>query len=116
MKVLVVDDEPRIAKSLERLLQAHGHEATIAHDGLEAWELFEQSPSAWGVLITDIRMPRLDGINLTRRIRAHGSTIHVVLISGHGEAPDVNALSPAVFLAKPFRRAELLAAMFITPT
>ena len=111
MKVLVVDDEPRIAKSLARLLQVHGHETTIAHDGLEAWELFEKAPQMWGVLITDIRMPKLDGVNLTRRIREYGSTVHVVLISGHGEAPDIDALLPAVFLAKPFKRAELLAAM-----
>lgn len=107
----MVDDEPGIAKSLARLLQVHGHETTIANDGLEAWELFEKAPQGWSVLITDIRMPRLDGVNLTRRIREYGSTLHVVLISGHGEAPDITALSPAVFLAKPFKRAELLAAM-----
>ncbi|WP_052550752.1 response regulator [Enhygromyxa salina] len=111
MKVLVVDDEIGIAKSLAWMLDHHGHDPTIAGDGLEAWELFMAEPDSWGMLITDIRMPGLDGINLVRRVRAHGSGVRVVLISGHGDAPDVREFSPAAFLAKPFRRAELLAVM-----
>jgi DNA-binding response OmpR family regulator len=108
---MVVDDELGIAKSLARMLERQGHETTIAGDGIEAWALFMDEPESWGMLITDIRMPRLDGVALVRRVRAHGSDVRVVLISGHGETPDVEALSPAAFLAKPFKRAELLAAM-----
>ncbi|PRQ07655.1 Response regulator protein TodT [Enhygromyxa salina] len=93
------------------MLDHHGHEPTIACNGLDAWGLFVADPESWGMLITDIRMPGLDGINLVRRVRAHGSGVRVVLISGHGDAPDVGELSPAAFLAKPFRRAQLLAAM-----
>lgn len=111
MKVLVVDDELGIAKSLARMLEHHGYEPTIAGGGLEAWALFVDEPESWGMLITDICMPGLDGVDLVRRVRAHGCGLRVVLISGHGDAPDVQALSPAAFLAKPFRRAELLAAM-----
>ena len=110
-RVLVVDDEPRIAKSLARMLQLQGYETIIAHDGLEAWDLFEREPQGFTMVITDIRMPKLDGVKLIKRVREHGSKVRVVLISGHGEAPDVEALSPAVFLPKPFRRAELLEAM-----
>jgi len=110
-RVLVVDDEPRIAKSLARMLQLQGYETTIAHDGLEAWNVFENDEQGFEMVITDIRMPRLDGVKLSERVREHDSEVRVVLISGHGEAPDVEALSPAVFLPKPFRRAELLAAM-----
>jgi CheY-like chemotaxis protein len=115
VKILVADDEPRLAKSLVRLLEAQGHEATIAADGIEAWNLFEGEPEVWDMLITDIRMPKLDGVNLARRVREFGSDIRVVFISGHGELPNMNELSPAVFLAKPFRRMDLLAAMQATP-
>lgn len=111
MKILVVDDEPRLAKSLARVLESHGHVSTIAHDGLEAWTLFESTPEQWDLLITDIRMPKLDGVNLARRVRACGSRIRVMFISGHGELPDVVELSPATFLAKPFKSAELISAM-----
>ena len=110
-RVLVVDDEPRIAKSLARMLQLQGYETTIAHDGLEAWEVFEKDELGFEMVITDIRMPRLDGVKLTKKVREHDREVRVVLISGHGEAPNVEELSPAVFLPKPFRRAELLEAM-----
>lgn len=111
MKILVVDDEPALAKSLARLLQAQGHHTTIASNGLEAWQLFEREPDDWDMLITDIRMPELDGLGLTRRVRAHGSRVRIVLISGHGEVPDIQEFSPATFLAKPFKGTALLAAM-----
>jgi DNA-binding response OmpR family regulator len=111
MKILVVDDEPALARSLARLLEADGHEITIALDGLEAWKLFESEPGRWDMLITDIRMPKLDGVNLARRVRAHGSGVPVLFISGHGELPDIHELSPAAFLAKPFNHATLVATM-----
>jgi CheY-like chemotaxis protein len=111
MRILVVDDEPRLAQSLARMLEAQGHETTIAADGLEAWGLFEHQRDAWDMLITDISMPRLDGVSLAQRVRETGSDIRVLFISGHGERPDVDALSPASFLAKPFRRSALLEAI-----
>ena len=111
VKILVVDDEPRLAKSLARMLESRGHESEIAGDGLEAWAIFEREPGCWDMLITDIRMPNLDGVLLARRIRDSGSVIPVVLISGHGESPDIGELTPAAFLAKPFRSTALIEAI-----
>ncbi|MCA9652172.1 MAG: response regulator [Myxococcales bacterium] len=111
MKVLVVDDEPLITKMLARFARMRGHEATVASDGQEAWELFSSDPEQWAVMITDILMPRMNGVELVERIRSSGSDIPVVFISAHGQVPDVEALSPATFLPKPFRRAELLEAL-----
>lgn len=110
-KVLVVDDEPLIARSLAFLIRKRGMEPTMVYDGLEGWQQFEQAPDAWSLLITDIRMPGLDGVSLVRRIRARGSAVPVVFISGHSRPPDVEVLSPAVFLAKPFTRAQLFEAI-----
>jgi DNA-binding response OmpR family regulator len=108
VKILIVDDEPRLAKSLARLLESRGHEPTIASDGLEAWALFDHEPEAWDMLITDIRMPKLDGINLARRVRDRGFGTPIVFMSGYGDLPDMQELSPAVFLAKPFKHVVLL--------
>lgn len=111
MKVLVVDDEPLIVKMLARFARTSGYEPTIAKDGLEAWELFSQSPGDWTLIITDIKMPRLDGISFVEKVRDSGSHLPVVFISGHGQIPDTDALSPATFLPKPFLRAELMDAI-----
>lgn len=110
-RVLVVDDERLITQSLARLARKGGLDPTLAYDGHSAWQLFDQAPDAWALLITDIRMPGLDGVSLVQRIRARGSAVPVVLISGHGRPFQVESLSPAVFLAKPFTRAQLLAAL-----
>lgn len=107
-KVLVVDDEPLIARSIAKMARMSELEPTIARDGLEAWTQFEQAPDSWLMLITDIRMPRLDGLSLAHRVREAGSTLPIVFISGHSKPPDMEVLSPAVFLAKPFRRAALI--------
>ncbi len=107
-KVLVVDDEPLIVRAIAKLARASELEPTTASDGLEAWTHFEQNADAWLMLITDIRMPRMDGLALARKVRKSGSTLPIVFISGHSKPRDVEGLSPAVFLAKPFRRAALL--------
>ncbi len=114
MRVLVVDDEPLITKMLARFAKMGGFEPTVAHDGLEAWKLFTDQPGDWDMLITDIRMPNMDGMSLARRVRASRGDLPVVFISGHGEVPDVEALSPAAFLPKPFKRSELLEVMEAT--
>jgi CheY-like chemotaxis protein len=111
VKIMVVDDEPRLAKSMARLLESYGYAAAIASDGLEAWDLFEKDPGAWVMLITDIRMPKLDGVALARRVRARGFATPIVFISGHGVSPNIDDLSPATFLAKPFKRTALLEAI-----
>lgn len=111
MRVLVVDDEPLLTRILARFAVAGGFEPTVANNGVEAWRVFEREPDAWDLLITDIRMPGLDGVSLVRRIRESGSRIRVVFISGHGEPPDLDALAPAAFLPKPFMRAQILEAM-----
>ena len=110
-KVLVVDDEPLIARSIARMARMSDLEPTIARDGLEAWAQFEQRSISWLMLITDIRMPRLDGLSLARRVREAGNKLPIVFISGHSKPPDMEILSPAVFLAKPFRRAALIEAL-----
>jgi len=116
MRVLVVDDEPLITTMLARFARVGGFEPTVAHDGLEAWRLFADHPEGWDLIITDIRMPHLDGVAFARRVRASRGDLPVVFISGHGDIPDVESFSPAAFLAKPFKRAQLLEAMEATST
>jgi two-component system KDP operon response regulator KdpE len=69
MRILVVDDEPQITRVLRTSLQSNGHEVSIARDGAEALEIFAKTHPE--LVITDLAMPRMDGIELTREIREH---------------------------------------------
>jgi two-component system response regulator AtoC len=91
MRVLLVDDERRLAESLAEYLRAEGIEAIPAFDGMEGRRLLEESP--YDALVTDLRMPGLDGLALLRWVREEGPSLPVVVISAHGEVRDAVAAS-----------------------
>lgn len=78
-RVLVVDDDRGSRLGLERLLRSASHEVVTACDGIEALELLERERI--DVIITDLRMPRLDGVELCRRIHEHDEDLPVVFVS-----------------------------------
>jgi two-component system chemotaxis response regulator CheY len=65
-KVLIVDDDPFIRRLISSILTLKGHQCEEANDGMEALEKF--SKTSFDAVITDIRMPRMDGIDLTREL------------------------------------------------
>lgn len=75
--ILLVDDEPQIARVLQLMLESSGYEVTVARDGIEALEKFTRSKP--DLVITDLSMPVMDGIELTRTIRRQGNTPVIVL-------------------------------------
>ena len=102
--VLVVDDDSGVRSVVARALQDAGYAALTAGNGGEALELLEHSRNAIDLVITDIRMPRLGGIELGREISAREWAIPVVYMSADpSEAPGVHCL------CKPFPLATLLA-------
>lgn len=83
-KVLLCDDEIHIVRTAEIRLSQAGFAVRIAHDGQEAWEaILEDQPD---VLVTDLQMPRVDGFELIRRIRANASTkdMPVLMLTAKG--------------------------------
>lgn len=80
MKLLIVEDDPMSARLLEATVRRLGHEAVIAVDGEEAWTFL--SDGALRTVISDWRMPRTDGLELCRRIRARGGDyVYFILLS-----------------------------------
>ena len=79
---LVVDDEPKMRRVLEIMLQKMGHRVLCAGNGREALEIFEEN--AVDLVITDLRMPEMDGIGLLASLRAQQSAVPVVVITAHG--------------------------------
>jgi two-component system KDP operon response regulator KdpE len=107
--ILVVDDEPQITRVLKTTLLSQGYGARAASDGYEALQMMK----SWStdLLITDLRMPKMDGLELCRQVRAT-SQIPIIVLSVRGEErTKVEALDAGAddYVTKPFSTKELLA-------
>jgi CheY-like chemotaxis protein len=102
-KVLVVDDDPVVAKSFDRVLSSDkGYVVITAHDGPEALEKLRSEE--FDVVYTDIKMPGMDGLEVAERVKARKPWTPVVIITGYGtEANEARASAAGVsaFLHKP---------------
>lgn len=100
--ILVADDEPDIRDLLATLLGDEGYRVHCVHDGQQLLDhVAVESPD---LIVSDVRMPRVDGLELIRRLRAAGVGVPVILISAHHSA----ACQPGVrFVPKPFDLAHL---------
>lgn len=108
-KVLLVEDDPNNLKALTIYLNLMGLEVEQAQDGLEALQKLDGG--RFHVVVSDIRMPGLDGVELVKRIRANLEGIPIVLMSGDPTAPiETNAQAEVLqVLTKPFLPSALLA-------
>jgi two-component system KDP operon response regulator KdpE len=107
--ILVVDDEPQITRVLKTTLSGHGYGVRTAADGEEALQIMKDwSPD---LIMTDLRMPNMDGLELCRRVRAQSRTPIIVLSVKGEEAIKVEALDAGAddYITKPFSVNELLA-------
>src|SRR6201996_5564856 len=109
MRILIVDDERQITRVLRTSLQSSGYEVTVANNGLEAFELFRTAQP--DLVITDLAMPEMDGIDLTRAIRRLSETPIIILSVREQETMKVAALDEGAddYVTKPFSMPELLA-------
>ncbi|HYX68226.1 MAG TPA: response regulator transcription factor, partial [Terriglobales bacterium] len=108
-RILVVDDEPQITRVLRTSLSSQGYDIRVANDGETALEILKD----WApdLVITDLSMPRMDGLELCRRLRAK-SQMPILVLSVRGEErTKVQALDAGAddYVTKPFGMNELLA-------
>ncbi|MEO8432827.1 MAG: response regulator transcription factor [Acidobacteriota bacterium] len=108
-RILVADDEVAIRKVVRDALEKAGHEVDTAVDGAEAARLFEDG--AFDLVVTDLNMPNLDGLELVRRIRRSSSVPILVLTVRQEEREKVRLLDAGAddYVMKPFGVAELVA-------
>src|SRR5437762_5403375 len=108
-RILVVDDEPQLTRVLRRSLMAKGYDVRVAGDGEFALQTFRDWPPA--LVITDLAMPNMSGLELCRRLRAT-SEVPIIELSVRGEeATKVQALDAGAddYVTKPFGMDELSA-------
>jgi two-component system response regulator MprA len=112
MAILVVDDDQAVRDALRRALRMQGYDVTVASDGEEALLKVRANPGATDLLIVDILMPRLDGLEMTRRLRADGSQVPILMLTARDQVADrVAGLEAGAddYLVKPFALEELIA-------
>jgi two-component system, OmpR family, response regulator MprA len=109
-RILVVDDEPAVQSALARALTLEHYDVAQAADGVQALERIGAAP--YEAVILDIAMPRMDGLEVCRRLREGGDTTPVLMLTARGEVDDrVAGLDAGAddYLVKPFALRELLA-------
>jgi CheY-like chemotaxis protein len=106
--VLVVDDEPDVRAFVHSVLARHGYDVLEAEDGLAAYELVERLAGGIQLLVTDVKMPRMDGITLGEKVRTGYPDIAVLYISAYVSEGPTRARGRR-FLPKPFRPDALVA-------
>ncbi len=105
--VLVVDDEPVVRKLAVAVLEGKGYHVQTASDGQEAVEFFERRPDAVELLLTDLAMPRKNGVELIREVKAIKPELHIVVMSGNLSQWE-NELDGIPCIRKPFAILTLL--------
>ena len=110
MKILLVEDDVRLADMVAKAFGENGFTVTHAKDGEEG--LARLIGNSYDVIVTDVMMPKVDGFTFVRRVRATGLSVPIIVLSAKGEVTDrIRGLEYGAddYMAKPFSVAELIA-------
>lgn len=110
MRILVVDDDPSLRDALERALKLEGYAVELARDGLQAIQMAD--PGRNDAIVLDLGLPRIDGLEVCRRLRTQGNRTPVLMLTARDAVDDrVAGLDAGAddYLVKPFALVELLA-------
>lgn len=100
LRVLLVDDEPGVRGYMKLILQRHGCAVTEAEDGADAYRMMQEQNGNFDLLLTDVRMPKMDGLSLAGHVQDSYPGVPILFVSAY--PVDTPAFRTANFLAKPF--------------
>lgn len=107
--IMVVDDQTPVRNLVQTILKTEGFAVISAGDGQEALELSREYPGKIDLVITDIKMPRMNGTDLAERLKVERPDTRVLLMSGYASGVLQEYAAAADFLRKPFGTKTLLA-------
>lgn len=110
MHILVIEDERRLASLVRRALQEEGHKVEVSNDGAEGMDMAEAT--GYDLLVLDLMLPHLDGLEICRRLRSTGSDVRILMLTARDAVEDrVAGLEAGAddYLVKPFSFTELIA-------
>ncbi|MGR3174815.1 MAG: response regulator [Candidatus Scalindua sp.] len=108
IRILVVDDEPEICHLIERILKREGYQVDVSFSGMEALQMIRSLN--YHLLLTDLDMPGVDGLELTRKAKKQNPEIRVIMVTGNTTADlDIRSLRHRIdgYIKKPFDISEL---------
>jgi len=108
--ILVIEDERRLASLVRRALQEEGHKVEVSNDGAEGLDMAEAT--GYDLLVLDLMLPHLDGVEICRRLRSTGSDVRILMLTARDAVEDrVAGLEAGAddYLVKPFSFTELIA-------
>lgn len=112
LKILLVDDEEDFIATLSERLSLRGYDNSTALDGSQALEFLESNPV--DIIVLDLKMPGMDGIEVLRKIRENDQRVMVIIQTGHGtdkEEEEIAQLGASSFLRKPVDIEALIGAL-----
>jgi signal transduction histidine kinase/ActR/RegA family two-component response regulator len=113
-RILLVEDDPLVGRTAVAVLEHFGHRVTHLLDGAQAWSHLSNDVSQYDLLLLDVNMPQMSGVDLVRRVRGTRFAGRIVVMSGRVDEADLRALKELHvdhILAKPFTPDELTAAL-----
>jgi len=111
-KILIVDDDPQVQILIKSLVEMKGHESVPAETGAKALELIRQN--AFDLIITDLRMPQMNGLELLREVKSLQPSLPVIMVTAYASSEttaESARLGVFEYLEKPFKIDTLLAAI-----
>jgi PAS domain S-box-containing protein len=109
-RILLVDDETELTETAKKILERLGYEVVGKSSSLEALSLFKKAPFQFDIIISDLTMPHMTGIQLAREIKRIRTDIPIVLLSGYNldmTVEQINAFGVSDFISKPISRNKL---------
>ena len=109
--VLVVDDEPAVRELINVVLASHGFRVCVARDGIEALRTFKELGRTLSMVVIDLQLPGMSGLEVVRAIRDQDQSLPVVVASGRLDdrlLVELKQVEVTAFLSKPFTVAQLL--------